>query len=150
MACDAQTLWTAAKCFGCLSEKQLMAINAYLGCQIVTQQAAKPKVYRATLTQSGAAAAPVATVLENTFTGTPVWTAFGVGEYRLTLAGQFTAGKTFVRCASVFSIPLGTNYPVNCIEFGNGNYIDITMFDSGGTGFDDALLRTAFEILVYP
>lgn len=34
MNCDPTTLAEAAKCLVCLSEKQLMAINAYLLCQI--------------------------------------------------------------------------------------------------------------------
>lgn len=33
MACDAQTLATAAKCLECLSEKQLLAIIVQLTCE---------------------------------------------------------------------------------------------------------------------
>lgn len=53
------------------------------------------KKYVALLTQSGTDA-PVATVLENTLSGTPVWSYSDVGEYVLTLAGEFTANKTFI------------------------------------------------------
>ncbi len=35
MACDTSTLNELAKCFECLSMKQLEAINAYLLCQIL-------------------------------------------------------------------------------------------------------------------
>jgi hypothetical protein len=46
------------------------------------------KVYKALLTQTGTDA-PVATVLENTLSGTPVWSYDGVGLYYLTLSGEF-------------------------------------------------------------
>jgi len=51
------------------------------------------RVYTALLTQSGTDA-PVATVLENTLGGTPVWSRTGVGTYNVTLAGEFPVGKT--------------------------------------------------------
>jgi hypothetical protein len=35
MICTPETLLNAAKCFACLSEKQLAAINSYLLCQIL-------------------------------------------------------------------------------------------------------------------
>jgi hypothetical protein len=35
MICTPETLLSAAKCFACLSEKQLAAINSYLLCQIL-------------------------------------------------------------------------------------------------------------------
>lgn len=36
MACDPKSLNALASCLACLSEKQLLAINAYLLCQIST------------------------------------------------------------------------------------------------------------------
>lgn len=51
------------------------------------------KVYKALLTQSGTNA-PVATVLVNTLSGTPVWTRSSEGAYIATLTGEFTSGKT--------------------------------------------------------
>lgn len=56
---------------------------------------AQPKIYKALLSQSGTNA-PVATVLVNTLSGTPVWSYDSVGTYRLTLAGEFTEFKTFI------------------------------------------------------
>jgi len=50
------------------------------------------KVYTALLTQAGTDA-PVVTVLENTLSGTVVWTRSGVGEYIGTLVGAFPANK---------------------------------------------------------
>jgi hypothetical protein len=52
-------------------------------------------VYTALLNQTGTDA-PVATVLENTLGGTPVWSRSMQGVYVLTLAGAFTVGKTAV------------------------------------------------------
>lgn len=52
------------------------------------------KMYLALLTQSGTDA-PVATVLVNTLGGTLVWSYEGVGLYQATLAGAFTANKTW-------------------------------------------------------
>lgn len=56
---------------------------------------AQPKIYKALLTQSGTDA-PVATVLVNTLSGTPVWSYLSVGQYQLTLASEFVLGKTTV------------------------------------------------------
>lgn len=53
------------------------------------------KVYSALVTQSSTTN-PVATIMENTLGGTPVWTREGVGYYYLTLANKFTVGKTLV------------------------------------------------------
>lgn len=50
------------------------------------------KVYRALLSQSGTDA-PVATALENTLGGVPVWTRDDLGDYRATLTGAFPIGK---------------------------------------------------------
>ena len=51
------------------------------------------KVYTALLTQTGTSA-PVATILQNTLGGTPVWSRSGVGTYEITLAGAFPINKT--------------------------------------------------------
>ena len=51
-----------------------------------------PKVYKALLTQTGTNA-PVATVLVNTLSGTPVWSRNSIGTYRLTLANEFPDQK---------------------------------------------------------
>jgi hypothetical protein len=50
-------------------------------------------VYTALLTQSGIDA-PVATVLQNTLGGTPVWARTGNGTFSITLANAFPVGKT--------------------------------------------------------
>jgi len=53
------------------------------------------KIYRAFITQTGTGA-PVATVLENTFGGTIVFTRDSAGAYIATLAGAFTLNKTII------------------------------------------------------
>lgn len=50
-------------------------------------------VYSAFITQSGTDA-PMATILENTFSGDIVWTYNDVGSYTGTLSGAFAANKT--------------------------------------------------------
>lgn len=52
-------------------------------------------VYTAILSQSGEQA-PEATILKNTLSGTPAWSRTGVGNYKITLAGAFTANKTYI------------------------------------------------------
>jgi hypothetical protein len=52
-------------------------------------------VYTALLTQSGTSA-PVATVLENTLGGNPVWARGGQGSFNITLSGAFPIGKTII------------------------------------------------------
>lgn len=59
------------------------------------------KVYTALLTQTGTDA-PVATVLENTLGGTPIWTRGLAGEYNCTLNGVFVQEKTLVFVSNVF------------------------------------------------
>lgn len=53
------------------------------------------KKYVALLTQTGTSA-PVATVLENTLSGTPVWSYVGVGVYNLELTGEFPSASKIV------------------------------------------------------
>lgn len=53
------------------------------------------KVYTALLTQTGTAA-PVETVIQNTLSGTPVWSRVSGTDMRATLTGEFTANKTVV------------------------------------------------------
>ena len=61
----------------------------------INNKAIKPyKVYTALLEQDNTGA-PVATILENTFDGTPVWTRVSTGIYHLTLTGAFPANKFY-------------------------------------------------------
>ena len=100
--------------------------------------ATKPyKVYTALLSQSGTNA-PVATVLENNLGGTIVWTRTSAGLYTGTLAGVFTANKTWT---SITSTATGT------VTGAVRTSVDaVTVATSS---LDSALTNSAIEIRVY-
>lgn len=107
---------------------------------------AQPKIYKALLTQSGTDA-PVATVLVNTLSGTPVWSRNTNGSYTLTLASEFVNGKTTVTGQMVdgsnlqfLAIDNNTSYP-NAIDF-------ITQVS--GVATDNQFNNTYIAIEVYP
>lgn len=103
------------------------------------------KVYKALITQSGTDA-PVATVLVNTLSGTPVWSYSSTGRYVLTLTAEFTTDKT-----SVF---------INATNSANGGYLfgifrantDEVNVSSSSAGVlsDDVLNDTSITIEVFP
>ena len=97
------------------------------------------KVYKALLTQSGTSA-PVATVLVNTLSGTPVWSYDSSGYYLLTLTGEFLAGKTWTNPPS-FIYSWDGNFK---LTRESDNVIGLTI-----TG-DDVLDNTSIFIEVYP
>lgn len=76
------------------------------------------KIYRALITQTSTNT-PVATILENTFTGTPTWSRTGAGNYTITLTGQFTAGKTIANGITSFQ---GNSRKVEYFADNSGNY----------------------------
>jgi hypothetical protein len=108
-----------------------------------------PKVYRALLTQTGTDA-PVATVLENTLGGVPVWTREDVGRYVLTLNGCFTENKTFVNISSAL---VDITQPAGGIVQAERSTADtIRIF---AWGYDAEIIKTDtatffIQILVYP
>lgn len=106
---------------------------------------AVPRVYRALLTQSGTNA-PVATVLENTLGGTVVWTRNQTGQHLGTLAGAFTAGKTFVSCHSNM-IDEGGVF-VLCTRY-SGDTVSVNVYVNDQSS-DDYLIDMPIEVLVYP
>lgn len=103
---------------------------------------ATPKVYRATLTQSGTDA-PVANILENTLGGIPVWLRLGTGDYLMTLAGAFPLNKTVIETQQIssqnvvmpFRVTIGTS--PNSLE----------LYCNDG---DSLIEGSAISILVYP
>lgn len=164
--CTANNLAELAKCFTGLSPAQQQAIATYLLCQIANNggggAAQTPwtsdidggcfnldnvckfngiQVYRALITQTEPNA-PVATVLENTLGGTPVWGYTGPGNYFLTLAGAFPADRTFITVAT----------PVHGTEsyYGLVQDVNTIVVENGLGAGGNALINTAFEILVYP
>lgn len=120
-----------------LLRKILTAINGVAGSDNL------PKRYVANLTQAGAAA-PVATVLENSLGGTLVWSRNSAGAYAGTLAGAFPdAEKVVALCG-----PLGTN---EALDFSVSEPDQIVIVvTSAGVESDDMLLRESIVIEVYP
>jgi len=111
------------------------------------------RVYRALLTQSGTNP-PVATILENTLGGVPVWTRDSGGTYRITLAGVFLRDKTFL------NIPKLSFNDANVFAFADlidasGDFIIVKAWTSDGEsdnilGQSNAGAGSPIEILVYP
>jgi len=101
------------------------------------------KVYRALLTQTGTDA-PVATVLENTLGGTPLFGYTGVGEYTVTLVGGFPANKVAIEFgppSSGFVKSWRSTDDLLLIE--TRRFSDSSLIESG-------LTDTLFTVLVYP
>ncbi len=121
-----------------VTESNVSYVN---GVQVSTST---PKVYKALLTQTGTDA-PLATVLENTLSGTPVWIRDSQGIYLLTLTGEFTANKTF--------ITIGDTTPHNSsigIFWSDVNTVEINSYDSTPTLTDGIVSESPITIEVYP
>jgi hypothetical protein len=106
-----------------------------------------PKKYVALLTQS-ATSAPVATVLQNSLSGTPVWSYVSTGTYNLTLTGEFTVGKTIIRSMNL-DLVRGDEYG-DVVASRSLNTIALVTYDISNTPADDLLSSTLMEIEVYP
>ena len=102
-------------------------------------------VYTALITQAGAAA-PVATVLQNTTGGTIAWTRNSTGRYVATISG-----KTYVANKTAVIITSGGNSdkflkPV----VSSTSTIDIYNIDTGDSAVSDEVLKTTtVEIRIY-
>ena len=109
------------------------------------------KIYTVLLNQSGTSA-PVATILQNTLSGTPVWTRTGAGSYTCTLASEFTINKTVIFTGQNYNnIGLECTY---AYPYGDGDAVGIETIDgtnlSSPPSSDDTLIDTFVEIRVYP
>lgn len=116
-----------------------------VGDQVWLQQVQPVKIYRATVTQTGTSA-PVATVLQNTFPGTLVWTRNSAGSYNVTLAGAFPVNKVFFR---VGQLQVAGDFAFSNPQRVSDNAWQVETIDSG-TLADDGLTITPVEILTYP
>ena len=112
------------------------------------KQIARPyKVYTALLTQSGTDD-PVATVLENTLSGTPVWTRNDVGDYTCDVGAieantenKFMAFGQYIQNPTVIII-INTEADVDGI---------VQVYTYENTNIVDGMLyKTPIEIRVYP
>jgi len=122
---------------------QVVSDTKWLAVESTSAGPSPYKVYTALLTQTGTNA-PVATVLENTLGGTPVWTRVAPGEYIGTLSNSFTSNKTFS-----FIAPNNGSLSSFQLYTGSTDQIDLTTFDSTSTLSDDLLDGTSIEIRVY-
>ncbi len=104
------------------------------------------RVYTALLTQNGANP-PIATVLENSLGGNPIWTYDGVGMYQLTITGAFTVNKT--------TVDLGIseqNFLGRCgwRDISNDtNFVGIMTFNNSNVASNGLLSSALFEVRVY-
>ncbi len=104
------------------------------------------KVYKALLTQTGTSA-PVATVLVNTLSDTPVWSYVGVGDYELTLASEWTANKTVIIHKSIISDDV--NYKLTSI-YTSSSVLNFKTFDTTTPSNDMLSNAETIIIEVYP
>jgi hypothetical protein len=100
------------------------------------------KVYCANLTQTSTNA-PTADVFENTLSGTPTFSYDGVGVYKITLTGEWTADKVFI---------LICNFGYNVVSSSrvDSNIIKVETYDNAGIASNGVLYDTSIEIRVYP
>ena len=102
------------------------------------------KVYSALLTQSSTDA-PIVVVLENTLSGTPIWSYNGVGNYTAVLPGEFPEDKTW------FSEPPKRNPEVGYSQIGwdTTDQIFVQSYAPTNDVSNDILYYTSIEIRVY-
>lgn len=111
----------------------------------VGQSPAAYLVYSAIISQSGSDA-PVATVLENTLGGTPVWTRWSAGEYYMTLTDGLTNDKTWVMLAPPHSTPTVVHRALHQQD----NSAIAFYTTQSGNPIDDCFFLTSVEVRVYP
>ena len=104
------------------------------------------KIYVALLTQTSTNA-PVATVLENTLGGTPVFTYDATGSYVCTLASAFTNNKTAIITSTVSGTAVLE--PIVKATSISTSVINLETF-RGGSAADGVMEKTVLEIRVYP
>lgn len=110
---------------------------------------AKPKVYRALLTQTGTDA-PVAIVLENTLGGNVVWNYVGVGVYRIEAPNCALLNILLTNSALIFgAITSNRRLKGDIYDDGDGPIVDIYVRDNANV-YTNILTNQFVEILVYP
>jgi hypothetical protein len=107
-----------------------------------------PKVYVAKLSQSGENN-PTATIIENTLGGDVTFIRTGVGTYRISSTGLFTADKTFIHIPGPFKDQYGNFAEVwAAVNVVSANIIDFQTSE-GGAASDEYLYNTFIKIEVY-
>lgn len=147
---EIQELLEESRCFACFggSLSDLMKLALLKRIADGGGGGGASMVYRAIVNQESADA-PVATVLENSLPGTPVWARTGSGFYTMTLAGVFLADKTWVNLAA-FSF-YGFAFTDTRIQFKRTSN-DVLTFSIPDEGIppDGTMSRAMIEVRVYP
>lgn len=113
---------------------------------LINQFAFPYKKYVANLFQDGTPTPPIATIFENTLGGVPVWSYDGVGQYRATLTGLLTSGKTVLFIGTrLGGVPVFYSFYSN-----DGDTAVLVTRNSASVLMDGLLSNTAVEIRVYP
>lgn len=148
--CSPSDLLEAGKCFQCLTKKELQIVIAQLLCEINQGGGeSEPLIYHALISQVDTDA-PIAIVLKNTLSGTPVWTRNNTGIYTLTLTGAFPPDQTAVEpnvdvnWAGAFVCGGGWDDPGNSIRFLFKN------MDGVNSDINSSDARCSIKISVYP
>ena len=111
--------------------------------------AAEPKVYKALLTQTGTDA-PVATVLENTLGGVPIWTYGGVGTYDVTLADAFPTSKTNIETSHIHWVDSAIDNEDSFVKIIKNSQDDYTIISYlNASNINGVLNKFYFKIEVY-
>lgn len=126
-------------------------IQTLLAELMTTNVVLQPRIYRATLTQTGAAA-PVAIIQENTL-GNIVWSRSGVGLYSASLTGAFPPTNTLITCEPVF--PFAGEVGIFKVTGKSSGSVSFVTQDvkvtavSSVTATDGMLTNTSIIILAY-
>ena len=87
-------------------------------------------------------------MLENTFSSVPTWSRDNTGQYKITLTGQFTTGKTLA-----WIQPNSDDYRNGTFETGanfSSDFIYIFTKNNAQTLDDNLLLNATLIIEAYP
>jgi hypothetical protein len=102
------------------------------------------KVFTALVSQADANA-PTMTILENTLSGTPVFSYDDVGEYNLTLASEFVNNKTVVITKLIIGFNQANSYLAERVS---NDVVEVKSYATG-TLSNSRLSNSYLEIRVY-
>jgi hypothetical protein len=102
------------------------------------------KVFTALVSQADTGA-PTMTILENTLSGTPVFSYDDVGEYELTLAGEFVNNKTVVITKLIIGFNQANSYLAERVS---NDVVEVKSYATG-TLSNSRLSNSYLEIRIY-
>lgn len=109
---------------------------------------ARPKIYKALISQTGADA-PTVVELINTI-GNVVWSRTGNGTYLATLAGAFTLGKTFPKRGDNYSGFSNVGFWISDVNTCYLSSQNNNGTNAGGVYSDSLIDQMPIQIEVYP